>query len=282
MIKVIDTVVGLRTPEVVKSFPPVWFQQADGPKEAVGLDPQVGHEGVPLENVIAQMDETGVEKGLLYAPDMGTWGVRVPAEAVIQAVEKYPERLVPGAVGVNPHKGMKAVRELEGYVREYGFKSLHLFPHWLERPANDAIYYPFYAKCVELDIPVFIQIRMPSQDFLRSHGRPQYIEDVAVYFPELRIVGLHLGWPWIEEFMGLLIKHPNLFMTTSGYPTSEWEPRFTRFVNSLGQDKIIFGSSTPMVKGGIKEALAGIEAQSLDESVKRKILRENAEKVFKL
>ena len=282
MIKVIDAVVGLRTPEIVQSFPEVWFQQAAGPKEAVGLDAQVGHTGVPLEDVIAQMDDTGVEKGLLHAPDMGSWGIRVPPEAVLQAVEQYPKRLVAGAVGGNPHKGMPAVRDLERYVKEYGFKALHFFPHWLDRPANDAIYYPFYAKCVELDIPVFIQIRMPSQNFLRSHGRPEYIEDVAAYFPELRIVGLHLGWPWLEEFMGLLIKHPNLYMTTSAYPTNEWEPKFTRFVNTLGQDKIIFGSTTPMVKGGIKEALAWIEGQELDESVKRKLLRENAIKVFKL
>ena len=248
----------------------------------MGLDAQLVHKGMLLEDVIAQMDETGVEKGLLHIPDTGSWGIRVPAEAVVRAVEKYPGRLVAGAVGVNPHKEMQAVRELVGYVQEYGFKSLHFLPHWLERPANDAIYFPFYAKCVELDIPVFIQIRMPSQSFLRSHGRPEYIEGVAAYFPELRIVGIHMGWPWLEEFMALMIKHPNLYMTTSGYPTSEWEPKFTKFVNTLGQDQIIFGSTTPMVKGGIKEALTGIEGQPLEESVRRKVLRENAARVFKL
>ena len=249
---VIDTVVGLRTPEIIQSFPQVWFGQDSGSKEALGLDAEAGKKGVTLEKMIADMDEAGIAKGLLHAPDMGPWGIRVPPEAVARAVEQYPSRLIAGAVGVNPFKGMEGVRELESCVKEYGFKALHFFPHWLGRPANDAIYYPFYAKCVELDIAVFIQIRMPSQGFLRSNGRPEYIEDVATFFPELRLVGLHLGWPWLEEFMGLLIKHPNFYMTTSAYPTSEWEPKFVRFLTTHGQDKVMFGSAMPMQKRGTK------------------------------
>jgi len=282
VMKIIDAVVGLRTPEVVQSFPDVWFQQPSSAKESIGLDSEIATKGASLEEVVNQMDKAGVTKGLLHAPHMGPWGFRVRPEAVAAAVNKYPDRLVPGAIGVDPHKGMTSVRELEGCVKEYGFKSLHFFPHWLGRPANDAIYYPFYAKCVELGIPVFIQIRMPTQPFLRSHGRPEYIEEVAAYFPELKIIGLHLGWPWLQEFMALLIKHPNLYMTTSGYPTRDWDEPFRRFVSAEGQDKIIFGSATPMTRGGIQEALNGIDGHGLDENIKSKILWENAAKVFEL
>jgi len=282
MIKAIDAVVVLHTPEVVQGFPPVWFEQPAGPKEAVGLDAQIAYKGLPLADLIAQMDQGEVEKALLHAPNMGPWGIRRPPEAVARAVDEYPDRLIAGAVGMNPHEGMKGVRELERCVEQYGFKAMHLHPHWLERPANDAMYYPYYAKCVELDIPVLLQIRMPSQYFLRSHGRPQYIEDIAAYFPELRIVGLHVGWPWLEEFMALLIKHPNFYMTTSAFPTADWDPRFVNFVNTQGQDKIIFGTASPIARGGSPVALAGIRKHSLDSGVLTKILRENAIQVFKL
>ena len=282
MAKIIDAVLILHTPEIVRSFPKVWFDQLTSAREGVGLDNQVGLTGVPLEHIIAQMDEAGVERGLLEAPNMAQWGIRVAPESVIQAVERYPDRLVPGGLGVNPHEGARAIRELETYVKNYGFRAAHVHPHWIDRPANEALYYPVYAKCVELNLPVFIQLKMPSQSFLRSHGRPRYIEDVATFFPELRIVGFHLGWPWVDEFIGLLTKHPNLYMTTSVYPTSSWSPGFARFVNGHGQDKIIFGSAAPMVKGGIKEALQGIASHKLDESVRRKILGENAARVFGL
>ena len=281
MIKVVDAVVNLRTPEIIQSFPQVWGQQSIGARDALRMDAE-SFKGMPLEEIIAQMDEAGVEKALLHASDSGRSGVRVPPEAVKQAVEKYPDRLVARAVDINIYKGMQAVRELEGYIKEYGFKALHFFPHWLERPANDAIYYPFYAKCVELDIPVCMQIRSPFQPVLRSYGHPKYVEPVAVDFPELRIVGLHLALPWLEEYMALLTMLLNLYMTTSVHPTSDWEPKFTRFVNTVGQDKIIFGSASPYVKGGIKEAVEGIEGQKLCESVTMKVLRENAVRVFKL
>ena len=71
-------------------------------------------------------------------------------------------------------------------------------------------------------------------------------------------------------------------MTTSVHPTNEWENKFTNFVNTVGQDQVIFGSASPYVKGGIKEAVDGIKGQKLDETVTTKILRQNATKAFNL
>jgi predicted TIM-barrel fold metal-dependent hydrolase len=177
---------------------------------------------------------------------------------------------------------MASVRKLESYVRDYGFRALHLFPHWIGRPANDAIYYPFYAKCVELDIAVCLQIRMASQSFLKHVARPETIDEVAAYFPELRIVGLHGGWPWLEEFMALMLKHPNFYVTTSSYPPREWDNKFTEFLKGKGQDKVIFGSGAPMLKDGIKGYLAALRQFELSEETQRKYFRDNARKVFKL
>ena len=281
MIEIIDAVVNLRTPEIIQSFPNVWGQQSVGAREALKMD-VASFKGMPVEEVVSQMDEAGVQKALLHASDSGRSGVRVSPEAVNQAIKKYPDRLVAGAIGVNIYRGMQAVRELTWYVQEYGFKALHLFPHWLERPASDPIYYPFYSKCVELGIPVCMQIRIPFQRSLRSYGHPKYVEQVAVNFPELRIVGLHLALPWLDEYMELLTMFPNLYMTTSVHPTSDWEVKFNNFVNTIGQDQIIFGSASPYVKGGIKEAVNGIKGQKLDETVNIKILSANATRVFNL
>ena len=271
MAQVIDSVINLRTPEVIQGFPESDFEQCNSE-----------FKGMPLVDIISQITEAGVELGLLHASDSGRWGRNVPPHAVAQAAEKYPHQLVPGAVGVDPYKGMQSIRQLEGYVKEYGFKALHFFPHWLERPPNHAMYYPFYAKCVELDIPVFIQVSMPTQSFLKTQTRPQHIDEIATFFPELRIIGLHLGFPWLEEYMALITKQPNLFMTTSGHPTDQWEPKFTEFVNTTGQDQIIFGSAAPTVTGGIKGALSGIASQNLSDVTNRKVLYENAVNLFKL
>jgi uncharacterized protein len=288
MVRIIDSVVNFFTPEVVSSFPDVWFKLFSSLRgeesfaEAIGMDLRDISQGVALEEILSEMDEAGVERALLHAIDLAYWGIRIPAEAVARAVEKYPDRFIAGAVGVNPYQGMASVQRLEAYVLDYGFRSAHFLPHWIGRPPNDAIYYPFYAKCVELDIAVCIQIRMAHQNFNRDLMRPEYIDEVAAYFPELRIVGLHAGWPWLEEYMALMLKHPNLYVTASNYPPKEWDNKFIGFVNGKGQDKVIFGSVAPTIKGGTNALVSGVGELGLSEEVERKYFRDNANRVFKL
>ena len=282
MLKIIDSVVNLLTPDVVGSFPEIWFKQQSGSKEAMGLDSRRLFEGVPLDEIIAQMDEAGVGTALLHAIDLAHWQIKIPVEAVAQSIETYPDRLIAGAVGVNPFEGMESVRKLEMYVKEYGFRALHFFPHWIGRAPNDAIYYPFFAKCVELDIAVCMQIRMASQNFLRNLATPDTIDEIAAYFHELRIVGLHGGLPWLDEFMGLMLKHANFYVTTSTYPPRDWDSKFIKFMNGKGQEKVIFGSGAPMVRGGIKGYLSGIADLGLTEETLRKFFQENAKRVFKV
>jgi predicted TIM-barrel fold metal-dependent hydrolase len=113
-------------------------------------------------------------------------------------------------------------------------------------------------------------------------GRPEFIDEVAAYFPELRIVGLHGGWPWLEEFMALMLKHPNFYVTTSNYPPQEWDSKFTSFLNGKGQDKVIFCSAAPILKGGISGLLSDIHEVGLSEETQRKYFSDNAIRVFKL
>jgi predicted TIM-barrel fold metal-dependent hydrolase len=95
-------------------------------------------------------------------------------------------------------------------------------------------------------------------------------------------VGLHAGLPWLEEFMALMLKHPNFFVTTSTYAPRDCDSKFVSFINGKGQEKVIFGSGAPMVKGGIKGYLSGIQDLGLSEQTLSKYFQENAQRVFKL
>ena len=80
--------VNLLTPDVVGSFPEVWFKQLSGSKEAMGLDSKRLFEGLPLEEIISQMDQAEVETALLHAIDLGHWQIRIPVEAGAQSVSR--------------------------------------------------------------------------------------------------------------------------------------------------------------------------------------------------
>jgi hypothetical protein len=116
---------------------------------------------------------------------------------------------------------------------------------------------------------------MPS-----AAGRPLLLDDVALYFPELRIVAAHTGWPWVEELVALAWKHRNVYVGTSAHSPKYWDPALVRFLKSRGKGKVLFGTDYPVLRHA--EALAQVEALGLGEEAETWLLHETARKVFKL
>ena len=103
-------------------------------------------------------------------------------------------------------------------VEELGVKAATAFPAGLypQVPINDAKFYPLYAKCIELDIPICVCAGVPGP---RVPFAPQYvglIDEVCWYFPELKFVTRHGCEPWADLAVKLLLKWPNLYYSTSG------------------------------------------------------------------
>ncbi len=111
-------------------------------------------------------------------------------------------------------------------------------------------------------------------------GRPIYLDEVALSFPDLRIAGAHLGQPWHEEMMILAWKHPNVYVETSARPPKHWPDSFKKFVSGWGQDKVLWATDYPILP--FKDCLDEVDDLGLDLKVKRKLLRENALRFFKL
>lgn len=241
----------------------------------------------PVNFLLRLMDEAGVDIAVLPAEDAETtMGMKTPNEKVAEFAAQAPDRFV-GMAAVDPHKGMRALRDLEYAVKELGMKALCLEP-WLHKiRSNDKLYYPVYAKCVELDIPVWIHTSLNFVPQLTmDFGRPIYLDEVAGHFPELNIIAGHGGWPWVNEMMAFLWRHANAYTDVSavrpkyvGAEGTGWET-LMRYGNSLLQDKILFGTAWPAQP--LKENVQGIQALPLKEEVIKKWLGGNAKKLFKL
>lgn len=232
-----------------------------------------------MEKLVADMDRAGIEAGLLV-------GVR--NSAIGQVHRDHPGRFMTLAV-VNPADGMRAVRELERLVREDGAMGIRVNPLYTCVPANDRRYYPLYAKCIELDVPVRIYTSMNyANDRPYDLGHPRHIDDVAVDFPELRIIAGLSGWPWVSDMVGLLRRHPNLYCDTSAHRPrhfathgSGWE-QFLQFGNTLLQDKIMVGLSRALMGRSFEELIAEYAALPLKEKVIEKWLYLNAARFFRI
>jgi len=282
-VKAIDAVVNIQTEEAL-SFRPsdrrIFYV------EKLGID-EGTFTGIRHEEMLRRMDEAGIEKSFLIAPKIGREGLpaayHVPYQIVVDAVEKYPDRFY-GLAGIDPFEGMSGVRALEQAINEFGFIGAHVYPHWFELAPDHAKYYPFYAKCVELDVPIQMQVGQsliysPTSP-MRSVGQPITIDTVACDFPELKIIGIHIGIPWHEEMIAMAWKHPNVYIGCDAHAPKHWPESFIKYINSYGQDKVIFGTDFPVID--FSRAMDDIAAHGFKPEVLAKLLRYNVERIYNL
>ena len=112
---------------------------------------------------------------------------------------------------------MSAVREVRRCIRDLGFKAIRVLPWLWEVPPTDRRFYPVYAACIEERVPFCTQIGHTGPLMPSEVGRPIYLDQVALDFPELIIVAGHIGYPWTGEAIAVATKHPNVFIDTSAY-----------------------------------------------------------------
>jgi predicted TIM-barrel fold metal-dependent hydrolase len=281
-IQAIDVVANIWTAEALAGRP----DRRDFYRGKIGID-EATFRGISLDEMLRRMDASRIERAFLIAAKVGAAFhpacYHVPYELVAAAVAAHPDRFS-GIAGLDPTEGMAGVRALDRAVQDHRFIGAHFYPHWFELPPDHAKWYPFYAKCVELDIPVQLQVgqsliydpRYPR----RSVGRPIALDAVACDFPELRLIGIHLGIPWIDEMMAMAWKHPNVYIGTDAHSPRYWPASFVHFANTYGQDKVLFGTDFPVLD--FARTRAEIDALGMRPGPLAKLLRENARRVYRL
>lgn len=238
-----------------------------------------------LEEYLRTYEEIDAKCVVIHAKDVETtFGVKITNEAVSSFCAKYGPRFI-GFAGIDPHKGISAIRELEHAVRTLGLRGLNVqcFEHKV--PINHKIMYPVYAKCIELDIPVGIHCSVNfSARTGMEYGRPLLLDDVMVHFPELRVIAMPPGFPWVEELIAVAWRHSNVYIGLTpvrpkylAVPNSGYGP-LLQYGNTILQDRMIFGTSFPLQP--IRRTLEETLALPLKETVKKKWLYENAARVL--
>ena len=279
----IDIVCNAFTPEAVNAG---WMSVDPEFRKKV-RDKDEYRDGVTPEDYISMMDRCGIERSLLIAQRSGDMRIKgsahMPTDYIAGLIEAHPNRFS-GMIGVDPSKIMESLAEVEHAVRDLGFVGAHLYPHWFDEAPDAAKYYPFYAKCCELDVPIQMQVghclvynphrRLPSV------GHPICLDRIAMDFPDLKLIGIHIGYPWYEEMISVAWKHANVYIGLDAYAPKYWPEATRHYMNSFGQDKVIFGTDWPVVDP--ERAMNDIAHMEWKPNSKRKVLRDNALKLYRL
>src|SRR5437879_5301861 len=217
----------------------------------------------PLSEVVATLDAAGIARTLITGFDeLSTAGrTFIPNALVAPIAERHPDRFIPFA-GVDFMIGL---------------------------PADDRRYYPFYAKCVELGVPLSIHTSANwTSVAVNDLGHPRHLDPVARDFPELRIIMSHGGYPWVLEACLLAWKYENVYLELAahrpkylGEPGTGWEP-LLRFGQTTIAEKVLWGSGAFLLQRPVSELVAEFRALPVRPAVMERWLGGNAERVLGL
>lgn len=276
-VKAIDILYHLFTPEAVQKM---FYDQPEFQRimKWWGIEKK----SYTPKQFVAMMDEAGVEKVIVPADKMQGYRDQQPIwnvqnEELAAVINQYPDRLV-GLAGINPLLRMKGVREFEEGITKFGFKGAYIHTYGYGIPLNHRLYYPLYAKACELGVPIMMQVGHSAEHLPSEMGRPIYLDDVALDFPELTLIGTHTGWPWVEEMIAMAWKHENVYVGIDAHMPKYLDKSLVNFMKTRGKAKTIYGTN------GLswKVTLEQLKELVPDDEARRLIIRENAVKAFKL
>ncbi len=228
-------------------------------------------EPAPLPDLLRQMEESGVERAIITMDASNP----EPFDEIVQA---FPGKFLCSAV-VDPTHGMETLRLIERLATKHALGLVRIVPFLVNRPPNDKSYYPVYAKCIELGLPISINTGIPGPPMPAEPQRPLYLDEVCLFFPELTVVMAHGADPWWGEAIRLLLKYPNLYMMTSAYAPKYLPAELIQFMNTRGTQKVLFASDHPVLS--FERCLREAEALPFREGVLEQYLRGNALRVFR-
>jgi predicted TIM-barrel fold metal-dependent hydrolase len=225
-----------------------------------------------VRETLKLMDEFGIEYGLISLTD----------ERTAQALRDHPNRFV-GSLNVDGNRGMDQVREIVRAYEQHGIRAITTFPAGVnpQIPINDKLWYPIYAKCIELDLPVFVATGVPGPRVKMMAQYVGHLDEVCFDLPELKLIMRHGAEPWEELAVKLMLKWPNLYYSTSGFAPKYIPKAIIDYANSRGSEKVLYAGYFPFGLE-LSRIFAELDALPLRDSTWPKFLSENARKLLKL
>ncbi|MFI7530299.1 amidohydrolase family protein [Nocardia salmonicida] len=245
--------------------------------------------GQTMTDVVAEMDRLGISGGVLtkvprditppyvHGVRSGEAVLRETCEVLARFQAEYPGRFVT-SVGIDPRLGYEAAKHVRIAVREYGIKCIRVVPMFTGIAIDDKLAFPMYTAACDEGAVVSINVGAPGPMKPAKLQRTILIDEVALTFPELKIVMSHLGDPWISETVAMLVKHPNVFAMTAGWAPKYIPEDILAVARKRNKTKLMWASDYPILP--FDRTISEGRALELPDDARRNYLGANALSVF--
>ena len=231
--------------------------------------------GVTQRALLDEMDRLGVDRAVLNS------GLSTVDTAAAGLARKHPDRLALAVTVDDPQRPRRQSAEVRARAADDAVVLVRVTPLVHQYPLNHALYYPVYATCEELGIPVSINIGVPGPRVRSACQHPSLLEDVLIDFPDLVVIGAHMGHPYEELLIEYMLKWPNLYLSNSAYSARYLHPSLVRFMASWrGRGRLMFASDHPFLP--LERALPAARQPSLPAEALDDFVGNAAARVLKL
>jgi predicted TIM-barrel fold metal-dependent hydrolase len=205
-----------------------------------------------VEQLVADLDDAGVDTAVLTGglgdPERMHRRGMYAAEDFLALADQHPGRFLVSAVvdqATRPLDNCRRIRELAAHER---FVLVRVTPLVEQYELNHRLYYPVYATCAELGLPVSVNVGVPGPQVRSRCQDPVLLEDLLIDFPGLTVIGAHMGHPYEALLIQYMLKWPQLHLMTSAYLATYMDPALVRFMDSSrGRGRVWFASDHPIL-----------------------------------
>ena len=247
-----------------------------------------GEDGTPTAADVAAYYRERKMAAVVFTVDAETVTGRpaVRNEEIAEVAAENSDVLIPFA-SVDPHRP-NAPEEVERLVRDHHVRGFKFHPNIQAFFPDDRAFYPVYEAIQAAGVPALfhtghsgIGTGLPGGGGIRlKYSNPIHVDDVAVDFPELKIVLAHPSFPWQDEAISVALHKRQVYIDLSGWSPKYFPPQLVRYANTRLRERVLFGSDFPMITPD--RWLADFEQADFEDDVRPLILKENAVRLLDL
>jgi predicted TIM-barrel fold metal-dependent hydrolase len=223
-----------------------------------------------MPEYVEHMVESGVQKGVVCGGSIEDNDDMIDIKQSTHGDRFYY------IAGIHPNYGIRRNLEEIARCREAGFLGVNVSPYIWGVPANASLLFPIYAYCEQHEMVAIVHGSLHYNRFQSMWlGDPQYMDEIAIHFPNLKLVISHAGNGFGVLALAVAQKHPNIFLEFSALWPKYLPEATLQAVNSYLSDRCLFGTDYPLVE--FKQALDAWDA-ALRPSAKELFFAKNAQR----